>query len=181
MKRRWLLVGCVLVMSLVLSAVAATAATSLFGTRFNVGETLQFKVEDSSTWWWGCCCSCEESLIYGWRITDIGGQSIYSVVHDAPVPASMWLGTWNQTKLDGTAASAAQYMLVVDTSVGTLSRCFTIYNPCSCCNPCYSCVCQHVTSITSCACRSSLVFVDTCTNCFPFFGLFGCCSSPCCP
>lgn len=181
MKRRWLLVGCVLVLSLVLSAVAATAATSLFGTRFNVRETVQFRVEDSTTWWWGCCCPCDETLVYGWRIVDLGGQSLYSVEHDAAVPASTWLGTWNQTKLDGTAASTGQYMLVVDTSAGMLSRCFTIYDSCSYCNSCYSCVCEHVTSITNCACRTSLVFVDTCTNCLPFFSLFGCCSSPCCP
>ena len=97
-----------------------------------MGETVQFKVEDSTTWWWGCCCPCEDTLIYGWRITDLAGVSVYSVGHDAAVSAGTWVGTWNQTKLDGTAASAGQYMLVVDTSVGTLSRCFTIYDPCGC-------------------------------------------------
>jgi len=170
-----------LVLSLALGAVAAHGATSLFGTRFNVGEEIQFKVEDTTTWWWGCC-SCEETLVLGWRITNLSGTMLYSVVHDAPVGAGVWLGSWNQKKLDGTAASTGQYMLVVDTSAGTLSRCFSIYDPCGCssCNSCMSCVCEHVTSITSCACKTSLVFVDPCSmNCFPFFGLFGCCSSPC--
>jgi len=180
-KRRWVFVGCALVIALLLSAVAANAATSLFGTRFNVGETVQFKIEDSTTWWWGCCSCCSESLVLGWRITDVSGVPLYSVVHDAPVSSSSWLGTWSQTKLDGTAVSLGQYILYVDTSLGTVSRCFSIYDPCSCCNPCLSCVCEHVTSITSCSCRTSLVFVDTCTNCFPFFGLFcgGCYCSPC--
>ena len=180
-KRRWVLVGCALVLSLALAAVAAQGATSLFGTRFNVGEEIQFKIEDSTTWWWGCC-SCEETLVLGWRIANLSGVALYSVVHDAPVGASVWLGSWNQAKLDGTAVSAGQYMLVVDTSAGTLSRCFSIYDPCGCwsCNSCTSCACEHVTSITTCACKTSLVFVDPCsTNCFPFFGLFGCCSSPC--
>jgi hypothetical protein len=178
-KRRWVFVGCALVTALLLSAVAASAATSLFGTRFNVGETVQFRIEDSTTWWWGCC-SCTESLVLSWRITDVSGVPLYSVVHDAPVPSSSWLGTWSQTRLDGTPVPVGQYILYVDTSAGTMSRCFSIYDRCSCCNPCTSCVCEHVTSITSCACRTSLVFVDTCTNCLPFFGVFGCFSSPCC-
>ena len=180
MKRRWVLVGCAVVLSLALVAVAASAATSLFGTRFNVGEEIQFKVEDSTTWWWGCC-ACEETLILGWRVTTLDGIAVYSVVHDAPVAASVWQGSWNQTGLDGLAIAAGQYMLVVDTSAGTLSRCFSIYDPCGCrpCTSCSSCVCESVSSVTNCYCKTTLVFVDTCTNCFPFFGLFGCCSSPC--
>jgi hypothetical protein len=181
-KRRWVLVGCALVLSVALAAVATQAATTLFGTRFNVGEEIQFKVEDSTTWWWGCCCPCEDTSILGWRITNLSGIVVYSVIHDAPVAASVWLGAWNQTDINGTAVGAGQYMLVVDTTAGTLSRCFSIYDPCGCgpCTTCYSCACEQVSSISSCACKTSLVFVDTCTNCFPFFfGLFGCCSSPC--
>jgi len=179
-KRRWVLVGCALVLSVALAAVAAQGATTLFGTRFNVGEELQFKVEDSSTWWWGCCCcECEETLILSWRITDLAGVAIYSVIHDAPVAASAWQGAWNQTDINGVAVGAGQYELVVDTTAGTLSRCFSIYDPCACRSPCYSCACEQVSSITSCYCKTTLVFVDTCTNCFPFFSLFGCCSSPC--
>lgn len=192
MRRRWILVVGTLVMALVVSGVVATAATSLFGTRFRVGETIQFEVEDStSSWWWGCCCCCpcEETTILSWRIEDLCGVSVYSVVHDAPVPASAWLGTWSQTEIDGSAVSGGQYILYVNTSAGTLSRCFTIYDPCSrcwsySCSPCTTCACNQVTSITDCGCKTSLVFVDTCTTgCYPFFGLFGCCSSysSCCP
>ena len=183
-RRRWVSVGGVLVIALVLSCVAASAATSLFGTRFRAGETIQFQVEDSSSWVWGCCgcCSCETTTILGWRIMDMAGQAIYSVVHDAPVSASVWLGTWEQTKIDGMAAASGQYILYVDTSVGTLSRCFSIYDPCDCCRTCYSCVCDHVSSITECGCKASLVFVDSCTTgCFfPFFGLFGGCWTASC-
>jgi hypothetical protein len=180
-KRRWVFAGCALVLSVALVAVAAPAATTLLGTRFNRGEEIQFKVEDSATWWWGCSCPCEETLILGWRITDLNGAAIYSVVHDAAVASSLWLGSWNQTDATGVAVSAGQYILVVDTSVGTMSRCFSVYDPCACRGCRYSCECEHVTTITSCACKASLAFVDTCTNCFPFFGLFGCCASPCCP
>ena len=186
MRRRWVFVPCVLVMALVLSTVAATSATTLFGTRFRAGETIQFEVQDASSWWWGCCCCncCDETQILGWRITDLCGGSVYSVVHDAAVPASAWLGSWAQTKADGSAVAGGQYMLYVDTTAGTLSRCFTVYDPCACyspcwyCSPCTTCACNQVTSITECCCKTSLVFVDTCTTgCFPFFGLFGCCSS----
>ena len=185
MRRRWVFVGYALVIALLLSTVAAPAATTLFGTRFRAGETVQFKVEDSTTWWWGCC-ACEGTQILGWRVANLSGVSVYSVIHDAPVAASVWAGSWNQIQMDGTAVSAGQYILYVDTSVGTLSRCFTIYDPCGCgmpCSTCSSCVCEQVSSITNCACKATLVFIDTCTSCFPFFGLFGgCCSSPCgCP
>ncbi|MGB2983753.1 MAG: hypothetical protein WBC63_07840 [Candidatus Bipolaricaulia bacterium] len=188
MKRRWVFVGCALVIALLLSAAATTAATSLFGTRFKAGETVQFSVEDSTTWWWGCS-TCEQSLVLGWRITNTLGQAVYSVVHDAPVSAATWLGTWTQTRLDGTAVSPGQYILYVDTSVGTMSRCFTISDPCGCgygygyyaapgCSSCTSC--DQLTSITTCGRRTSLVFVGACTNVNPFFGLFGgCYSSPC--
>jgi len=189
-RRRWVTVGCVLVIAVFLSSVAATAATSLFGTRFRAGETIQFEIEDSTTWFWGgacCCCSCTTTTIFGWRITDTAGQTIYSVVHDAPVSSTMWTGNWGQTNVDGTAVPSGQYTLYVDTSVGTLSRCLTIYDPCACCNPCYSCGCNQVASVVECGCKATLVFVDTCTGCFPFFGLFGCgcysspCWGGCCP
>jgi hypothetical protein len=182
-RRRWVSVGCVLVIALFLSSVAATAATSLFGTRFKAGETIQFEVEDSTMWSWGCCCcSCTTTSILGWRIMDTAGQTIYSVVHDAPVNSTVWTGSWAQMNVVGSAVPSGQYVLYVDTSIGTLSRCFTIYDPCACCGSgtCYSCVCDQVSSITDCRCKATLVFVDTCTSgCFPFFGLFGCYSSPC--
>ena len=184
MKRRWVFVGCVLVIALFLSSIAASSAT-LFGTRFRVGEGIQFQIEDSSTWFWGCCCcSCETTTVLGWRITNTSGQTVYSVVHDAPVSSTVWMGSWEQATVEGGAVSTGQYILYVDTSAGTLSRCFTIYDPCNYCRPCYSCVCEQVSSITDCGCKTSLVFVDSCTTgCFPFFGIFGSCgscgSSPC--
>jgi hypothetical protein len=183
-RRRWVLVGSALVMVLVLTAVAASAATTLFGTRYRVGETITFEVQDSTTWWWGCC-SCEATMVLGWRIVDSAGLTAYSVVHDAPVSAAVWRGSWTQIRTDGTSVSTGQYVLYVDTSLGTLSRCLTIYDPCACYTPCYACTscgCQQVSSITNCACKASLVLGDTCTSCtsvFPFFGIFGGCCSSC--
>ena len=185
MKRRLTLVGGSLLVLVVLLSLVGTGATSstLFGTRFKVGETIQFKVEDTTTWWWGCC-ACEDSVVLGWRITNSAGQNVYAVIHDAPVPSSAWQGSWTQMDSLGVAVSAGQYVLYVDTSAGTLSRCFTLYDPCNpWCSSCSSCSCEQVTSITNCSCRTTLVFVDTCTSgCFPLFGWFGSCgscASPC--
>jgi len=167
----------VLVLVLALSVVGL-GSSSLFGTRFEVGEEIRFKIEDSTTWWWGCC-SCDSSLVLGWRIVNSLEQAVYSVIHDAPVAATVWQGSWMQVDPDGVAIPAGQYKLYVDTSVGTLSRCFTIYDPCAC-NWCYSCnpcaVCEDVTAVTNCACRTTLVFVEDCQfGCFPLFQ-WGCCS-----
>ena len=182
MRHRWALVVCTLVLSLAVASVVATPATTLFGTRYQVGETIVFEVQDSTTWWWGCC-SCEATQIFGWRILDGNGMTVYSVIHDAPVSASIWQGSWTQIHADGTAVAGGQYTLYVDTSLGTLSRCLTIYDPCGCgsaCSSCSSCGCEQLSSITSCSCKASLVFVDTSPCVFPFFGLFGgCCSNPC--
>jgi hypothetical protein len=174
--KRWLVVACVL--ALVLASFAASAASSsLFGNRFKLGTDVQFRVEDSTTWWWGCC-SCSASQVLGWRVTTSSGLVVYSVVHDAPVAASAWVGTWTQMDIDAKAVVAGSYVLYVDTSAGTLSRCFTLYDPCgcaSCSTPCWSCACQEVSTITTCSCQTTLVFVDTCTTgCLPFFGWFGC-------
>lgn len=233
MRRRWISVVCVLAAVCLLAVVAATAASStLSGTRFKLGETIQFQVQDTTTWWWGCC-AISESLILGWRIVDSTGQAVYSVVHDAPVAASLWQGTWLQmdtsqvravaaatavasaeAEAEATAEATAEasavasaqalavsqsaagaaahataavgaYTLYVDTSVGTLSRCFTIYDPCTRCGwtpACRTCACNQVTSITGCASRTTLVFVNTSrSRCVSLFGWFGSCSSPCNP
>ncbi len=160
----------------------AAVASSLFGTTYNLGEEIKFQVQDSTTWWWGCC-TCEDTLVLGWRIANLSGQVVYSVIHDAPVSASIWQGSWLQLDMNGAAVAAGQYKLLVDTSVGTLSRCFTLRDPCGCnwcTSACTSCVCEDVPSIDTCACRTSLVFVDDCNSgcIFPFF-LWGCssCSS----
>ena len=122
----------------------------------------------------------------GWRIVTDSEQVVYSVAHDAPVSSSSWVGTWTQIDSRGAAVSAGQYKLYVDTSVGTLSRCFRLYDPCSCCwcTPCCtSCtLCTDVPSITECCCKSELEFVSTCQTgwCwFPFF--WGCGSRSGCP
>jgi hypothetical protein len=167
----------------VLASFAVSATTSsLFGTRFNLGTPIQFQVEDSTTWWWGCC-SCPPSQVLGWRVTTSAGAIVYSVIHDVPVPAAAWVGTWTQVDMNAQAVTAGMYVLYVDTSAGMLSRCFTLYDPCgcgSCYSPCWSCACQEVPTITECACRTSLVFVDTCTSgCFSLFGWLGCGCAPC--
>jgi len=185
-KQRWTLVGgVVLVMVIVLSLVGAGATSSFFtGTRFRGGDPITFKVEDMSTWWWGCC-TVSESLVLGWRVVDSTGQAVYSVVHDAPVSASLWQGTWLQMDAIGVSAPVGAYTLYVDTSAGTLSRCFTVYDPCTRCGwtpACSTCACNQVTSITGCASRTTLVFVDTSTSrCVSPFGWFGGCCSPCNP
>jgi len=181
-RGRWLSVGGALVVVLLLSSFIALPASS---TRFKLGEDIQFRVGDSTTWFWGCC-TCAESLVLGWRIVTGSEQVIYSVIHDAPVSSSLWLGTWAQIDIGGIAVPAGHYKLYVDTSVGTLARCFTLYDPCGCgwCNPCTTCACNEVSSITTCACRTALVFVDSCqTGCFsfPLFWGWGCCGCSSCP
>lgn len=182
MRKRSAAICGVLLLVLLAWSVAALPATTA---RFKLGGDVQFRVQDSTTWFWGCC-SCSEALVLGWRIVTTTEQVIYSVVHDAPVSAAVWLGTWNQLDTGGSAAPVGQYKLYVDTSVGTLSRCFTLYDPCGCnwCNPCSTCVCADVSSITDCACRTTLVFVDSCqTGCFsfPFFWGWGCGGCSTCP
>jgi hypothetical protein len=177
-------VALVFVLVVLMASLAASASsTSLFGTRFKLGTEIQFRIEDQTTWWWGCC-ECAPSEVLGWRVASASGQVVYSVVHDAAVPASSWIGSWTQVGASATAVAAGQYILYVDTTAGTLSRCFTLYDACGCStcwSPCTSCACQDVSTITTCACRTSLVFVDTCTSgCFSLFGVFGCgcgCSS----
>jgi len=177
-RSKWARIG---LAGLLLVMVVGTAgmASTLFGKTFDLGEEIQFQVEDTMTWWWGCC-TCEDSLVLGWRIVSLSGQVIYSVIHDAPVAASIWHGSWQQLDMNGAAVAAGQYELLVDTSVGTLSRCFTLRDPCGCnwcTSACNSCICEDISSITNCACRTSLVFIDNCSSgCFPFF-FWGCCSS----
>jgi len=177
-RSTWARIGwVVLFLSMTVGSVAM--ASSPFGTSFNLGEEAQFKIEDSTTWWWGCC-SVEESLVLGWRIVNASEQVVYSVIHDAPVSSAIWQGSWLQFDMNGIAVGAGQYKLYVDTSIGTLSRCFTIRAPNACgwcTSSCTSCVCEDVPTITVCSNRTSLVFVEDCNRgCFPFF-LWGRCSS----
>jgi len=189
--KKWARLGCVLVVVLSVVAITASAWTSssIFGTRFKVGQEIAFKVENSTSWWWGCgCCGscCPDVTVHGWRVVNSSGLGVYSVIHDAPVSASVWQGTWMQVDAASVTVAAGAYTLYVDTSAGTLSRCFTIYDPCNCCvswvPACTSC-CQDQSSITNCSCRTTLVFIDTCAGgCFfpfSFFGSCGCGTSPC--
>jgi len=180
-NRKLVLVSCVLGIALLATSFVSGAWTSssMFGTRFKVGETVEFRIEDQTTWFWGCC-ACEETMVLGWRVVSSSGGTIYSVMHDAPVSSSLWQGSWSQTDISGVQVAVGEYMIYVDTSVGTLSRCFKVYDPCNRCYSCPTCtVCTEVSTITDCACRTSLVFVESCTGCFPLFGWFGGCCSPC--
>jgi len=184
MRRRWIAVGVGLLAGMLLVSSVGFAAVS---TRFRAGEEIQFKIEDSTTWFWNCgCCSCDDTLVLGWRVVSLSEQVVYSVVHDAPVAASVWRGSWGQVDSLGSNVAAGQYKLYVDTSVGTMSRCFSVYDPCGCswCNPCNTCICEDTSTISSCSCRTALVFVDSCrTGCFPFplFWGWGCCGCSSCP
>jgi hypothetical protein len=179
-RRRWIAIGSALLCVVVLVSLVGGAWT-LSGTRFRAGQQITFEIQDTTTWFWGCCCNCcEETLVLGWRIVDASELTLHSVALQQPAYASMWQGTWNQIDANGVAVSAGQYKLYVDTSAGTLSRCFTVYDPCSCtswCSACNCTVCEDVDCITDCACKVSLVFVDNCSPCiFPFFW-WGCCGS----
>ena len=88
--KKWPRLGCILVVVLDMVAVVASAGTgsSLFGTKFKVGQEITFKVENSTTWWWGCGSCCPDVTVLGWRVASSAGQTVYSVIHDAPVSAS---------------------------------------------------------------------------------------------
>jgi hypothetical protein len=184
-RSRWVRIGCAILL-LSITVGSAAFASSLFGTTYNLGEDIQFKVEDSTIWWWGCCscCSCTESLVSGWRIVNASNQVVYSVAFDAPVAASIWQGTWSQLDMNGAAVDAGRYMLYVDTSAGTLSRWITLRDPCACSwctSSCSYCEWDEVPSITDCSCRTSLEFVEDCnTGCFSLFWWLGCSSSSSC-
>ncbi len=179
MRQRWAWVGVLLVGVALLWAFtgAAGTASSLFTPRYKAGETILFKVETETTCWW-CSCSCgtpacAETQVLSWRVVDSSGKTLYSVVHDAPVAATGWQGSWTQVDSAGAAAAAGYYTLYVDTSVGTLSLCVRIYDPCNSCGQFPCCGCQENSTITNCCCRTSLVLVPAETGCFAPFFFFG--------
>jgi hypothetical protein len=188
--KRWWMRGSIVLLALLMMAAVVGEATTSYSTwsgRYRVGETVLFKVEDeSSGWWWGCCCqcTCSETQVLGWHIANSSGQTIYTVVHDAPVAASLWQGSWTQIDSTGMAVPAGEYMLYVDTSVGTLSRSFRLYDPCSCygcwggwwnCNRCN----ETATITTNCYCRTSLVLLKELSDCCGPTFRWPCCSN--CP
>lgn len=179
MKHWWVWVGVLLAGTVLLATVVGMGATSstLWSTRYKLGDTIIFKVEAQNSCWWSCCgCSCGQPTctdvqVLGWHVTDSTGNTIYSVVNDAPVSASIWEGSWAQVNSSGVAVSAGYYILYVDTSAGTLSRCLHLYDPCSCCWgwSCSAC-CQQSATITNCCCKTSLVFItETSTSCRSLF------------
>jgi len=186
--------GSAVVIGVVLLAITASATASAFSTsygRYKLGEAILFRIEDQQrgSWGWGCCCNCCQpactaTQVLGWRIADASGNVVYSVMHDLPVVASTWQGSWSQVNSVGIAVAAASYTLYVDTSAGTLSRCLYLYDPC--CGGCgcwgwsgcgwSRCGCGQQATITNCCCTTRLVFVQQSTSCcFPLFRW------PCCP
>lgn len=184
MRRRFVWSGVVLVGLVIIAAVmgAASSSSSAWSDRYRVGETVLFKVEDQKLFCWSCCCcqsTCPETQVLGWHVSDSSGGIIYSVVNDEPVPASIWQGSWSQINFVGASVAAGYYTLYVDTSVGTLTRCLRVYDPCSCCwslGWCWGCSsCEQTSTITSCCCRTSLVWIVEETPCCQLFW------RPCCP
>jgi len=192
-----------LVLVLTVAVAVSTTASTLWGTAFNLGQQIEFRVEDASTWWWGwCCTTCTTSWVHGWRIVDVCGQTVYAVTHDGPVASNVWQGDWTQVDMQGNAVPAGHYKLVVNTSVGTLSRCFTLRDPCAAtcwwgcgswwtyagcacgtgCSwsvtACWSSACEEVRSITQCGCRTSLEFIDRCGDCWNPCVWWGCSTCP---
>jgi len=189
-KKRFVWPGVVLVGFLVVVAVMGAASTpsSVWYGRYRVGETVLFKVEDQKVFCWCCCCcqpTCPETQVLGWHVSDSSGGIIYSVVNDEPVPASIWQGSWSQINSLGASVAAGYYILYVDISVGTLSRCLYLYDPC--CGCCWGwsscgwsrCGCGSQSTITSCCGRTSLVWVEEEQPCCHLFFQWPCCSS--CP
>ena len=182
MRKRFVWAGVALLGLVLFTAViSAAASSSLWTERYTVGEEVLFNVEDETVCCWCCCCqpTCEESQILGWHVSDSNGGIIYSVVHDAPVPSSVWEGSWPQIDSTGGQALAGYYYLHVDTSVGTLTRSLCIYDPCSCCWPMGFCrnwtCCGQTSTITDCCCRTSLLFIEEEEPCCQLFLRWPCC------
>lgn len=176
MRQRWVWLGVALLVVGVCAQVAIAGSSGLFGDRYDVGELIQFRVVDETSWWWGCCPpTCATSEVYGWRVAHAGGSIVFGVEFDVALPSSGWVGNWAQVDLNGLPVPAGTYILYVDTSVGTLSRCFRIVDPC-CWDLCWwCCSCEANPCITQCQCMTSLEWVypepDCCWPCWP----------PCCP
>ncbi len=177
MKQWGTRVAIVLVVVLALTAVVAQAASTSSNGRYKLGEAISFKVQDEHIGWWNCCCQscCPGTQITGWHVTDSSGQTVYSVVFDSPGVASTWEGSWGQVNMDGVAVAAGNYTLYVSTSVGTLSRTVTLYDPC--CGGC-GCGCgwtwwwwgcsscnQQASITTNCNCKTSLVLLSESSTC----------------
>lgn len=185
MKRQFVLGSVVLGFLVLVASIASVAATSssTSSAQYRLGETVLFKIASYNTCWWCCCCcesTCANTEVLGWHVSDACGVWVYSVVHDVPVSASTWQGSWSQINSSGAQVPAGYYKLNVETSVGTLSHCLKLYDPCSSCcwNPCRClspcscrsrCSCKEMPSIADCCCRTSLELVLEKSNCCPSF------------
>lgn len=190
--KRWSTWAIALCISLVvLAGIGAEAATSstLGAGRYKLGETILFEVKTSSTAWWSCssCCqpACTDPQVLGWRVENASGATVYAVIHDGPVAASTWDGSWDQKDSAGAAVPAGTYTLYVDTSVGTLSYCLRLYDPCGCCSWSWTtstCPCEARSTITNCTCKTSLVLGPAscgCSSLFSWWPWGGCGCSSC--
>ena len=179
---KWSTRGSVILLVLLMAVVVVGQATTVTANGcYEVGELVQFNVQDTTRfWWWGdCCCqsSCDETQVTGWHIANSSGETIFEVLHDndGPTAASAWQGNWAQIDSTGVEVPAGEYTLYVDTSVGTLSRSLRVYDPCSGCGYCnffWNCNWCNTTSIitTDCYCRTSLVLLKEGSDCcWPLF------------
>ena len=166
------------------AAVMAIPAANASRMQYTPGETVRFEVAERDICWWFCgdckpVCSAE---ILSWHVSDACGVWVYSVQHEVPVPGSNWLGSWSQVDSAGLQVSAGYYQIVVETSLGPISRCIRITEPCPgwCWTPdrCLrGCACSETPTRAECCCKVSLEFVVEGTACcFPFFWR---CSSGC--
>ncbi|MCK4394817.1 hypothetical protein KAX17_18110 [Candidatus Bipolaricaulota bacterium] len=189
--KSWWVRGSVVLVVLVLFVTIASAAASPCSTRcasYRLGEPIVFMVKDQKTsGWCCCCCTCPDTQILGWYIVDSDGDTVNSLEFDPVGYASDWDGTWSQTDDLGASVPAGTYTLYVETSVGLLSRCLKLYDPCSCCSGCnccwsYSrcwgwrcCTCGQVATITHGCCRTSLVLTQEKTTRCSFRLRWPCC------
>ena len=168
--KNWWARGSVVLVGLVLFATIAGAAASPWSTQctqYRLGETIVFTVDQQKVFGWCCCCcTCPDTQILGWRVVDSSGQTVNSLEFDPAGFASDWDGTWSQLNYSGVPVPPGYYTLYLDTSVGTLSRCLKLYDPCTCCWgwSCYTC--GQVATITHCRCRASLVLVKQESTCY---------------
>jgi len=190
--KQWSTRGSIVLLVLLMTVVVVGQATTTTSSGcYEVGELIQFKVQDTTRgWWWGgCCCecTCDETQVTGWHIANSSGETTFEVLHDdenGPVAASIWQANWAQIDSSGVTVPPGEYTLYVDTSVGTLSHSLQVYDPCSYCGYCnffWHCNWCDKTStiITNCSCKTSLVLLKEESNCcWPLFR-FQCGSS--CP
>lgn len=82
---------------------------------FWLGESVQIELKVP----WRLCCCCAAPQVVGWRVeTWPQGELVYSVSLEAPVAASDFSASWDQTDLSGAQVPAGYYTVVVSTTEG---------------------------------------------------------------